>query len=267
MLKQRIITAVVLVAILLAALFAENPIYWQVAISVALLGGFFEWLRFCKIEPLWQQGICFCLFVGLFVVLQAGYVGFSVMVPAACAIWLVLLIFTLFNTFSFIHNRWLKLSIGLITLSVAGWLIIEFKKLDDGPIWVIRFFLSVIAADVGAYFAGKRFGKTKLAPSISPGKTVEGFVGGLLLVVVIFVPMLFSQFEFAVAAALLLTVVVTAVVSVGGDLFESKLKRYVDLKDSSQLLPGHGGVLDRVDSLMAGAPVFALGLLLLDIIG
>lgn len=266
MLKQRIITAVILVAILLAALFATNPVFWQMVICVAVLAAFYEWLRFCKIEALAQKAVAYAAFICLGFVLQAGYVSLALVVPVVCLLWLALLVFTLFDVLSFFHHKWVKLSVGLVTLATAAWLIIEFKKLDDGPVWVIRFFLSVVAADVGAYFVGKRFGKTKLAPSISPGKTVEGLMGGLSLVVLIFVPLLFSQFPVPMALALLLTSVLTALISVGGDLFESKLKRYVGLKDSSQILPGHGGVLDRVDSLMAGVPIFALGLLLLGVL-
>jgi len=263
MLKQRIITAVVLVAILLATLLANNPLYWQLFISIALFTAFIEWLRFCKIEALIEKALACVGFIGFAAVLQAGYIKPQLLVPGVCLLWILLLAFTLLDVMSFFHNKGVKLLVGLITLASAGWLIIEFKKLNDGPLWVIFFFLTVVAADVGAYFSGKRFGKTKLAPSISPGKTVEGLIGGLLLVVLIFVPILFSQFTVTMAVGLLVTVVLTAVVSVGGDLFESKLKRHVGLKDSSQILPGHGGVLDRVDSLMAGIPVFALGLIML----
>ncbi len=263
MLKQRIITAVILIAMLLAALFAKNPLYWQVFIGVALLGGFYEWLRFCQIENVLHKLLSCTVFVVTGYFLHAGYVSFGVAVPLVCLLWLALLAFTLFDVLTFFHFKWIKLLIGLITLATAGWLIVEFKKMDDGPLWIIYFFLSVVAADVGAYFTGKQFGKTKLAPSISPGKTVEGFLGGLALVALIFIPLMFLRFSSGVALALLLTVMLTAVVSVGGDLFESKLKRHVGLKDSSQILPGHGGILDRVDSLMAGLPIFALGLVLL----
>lgn len=266
MLKQRIMTAVVLVAILLGAMFASNSIYWQVVISVAVLGAFYEWLRFCQIESRIEQVASFFVFCVFSYFLLSDRFSLFFLVPIVCVVWVVLLGFTLFGLFNFLHNKWAKLAVGLLTLSVAGWLLIEFKDLEGGVGWIICFFLSVIAADVGAYFVGKRFGKTKLAPSISPGKTVEGFLGGLALVVLIFVPISFTQFSGMIAVGVLITVILTAVTSVGGDLFESKLKRYVGLKDSSQILPGHGGILDRVDSLMAGAPVFAMGLIFLDIL-
>lgn len=263
MLKQRIFTALALVAVLLLALFAANPVYWQIFIGVAISLGFYEWLRFCKLDSIVEKVISLIGFFAFSSVLLAGYLSPQIVVPVVCLLWLALLVFTLFDTLSFFHAKWIKLVVGLLTLSSAGWLIIEFKQLDNGPIWVIYFFLSVVAADIGAYFSGKRFGKTKLAPSISPGKTVEGFVGGIVLVALIFAPLMLLQFPLTTALALLLTAMLTAVVSVGGDLFESKLKRYVGLKDSSQILPGHGGILDRVDSLMAGIPVFSLGLILL----
>ncbi len=263
MLKQRIITALVLVAILLSALLAEKAVYWTVFISVAILIAFYEWQRFCKLEKLLEQAIAYLAFFAFSALLLLGYVPLSLIVPVVCVLWVTLLAFTFFDAFAFFHTKWVKLLVGLLILPTAGFLIISFKSLENGVLWVVCFFICVVAADIGAYFSGKRFGKTKLAPSISPGKTVEGFVGGIALVALIFVPIMFSQFSASTAAALTLTAIVTAIVSVGGDLFESKLKRYVGLKDSSQILPGHGGVLDRVDSLMAGIPVFSLGLLLL----
>lgn len=263
MLKQRIITALVLVTIVMLALFANNPLYWRALISLTVLAGFYEWLKFCGINTIVLKAVAYALFGGCLYVLQNGYIPMSVIISLACALWAVLLLFTMTEGFDFLHNKWLKLLIGFAVLSVAGYLVIEFKSLVHGPMWLLCFMVSIWAADVGAYFVGKRFGKTKLAPKVSPGKTIEGFCGGLVLVLVIYLPVLFMNFDAQSASLLLLTVVLTAIVSVGGDLFESKLKRHAGLKDSSSLLPGHGGVLDRIDSLLSGAPVFAAGLLLL----
>jgi len=263
MLKQRIMTAVVLVAVLLAALFARNPIYWTIMISVMLLAGFYEWLKFCEITNPISQLTSYVLFILTAYGLSQNILAPVVVVGSVCVIWMILFAFTTLNWFSFIHAKWIKLAVGIATLATAGWAVIEIRTIDDGPFWVLGFFLIVVAADVGAYFSGKKFGRRKLAPSVSPGKTVEGFLGGLVLVVLIYIPLLFVLFSTGEAVGLLVTVIVTAIASVGGDLFESKLKRHVGLKDSSQILPGHGGILDRVDSLMAGLPVFALGLLLL----
>jgi len=263
MLKQRIITAIVLVIIVMSALFASKPEYWRGLISLVVILGFYEWLKFCPIDGLVPKVSSYIAFAGCFYLMQLGHVPMSLVVPIACVLWLILLVFTVTDALNVIHKIWLKLPIGIIVLSAAGWLIIEFKELENGPLWILCFLFCVWAADVGAYFVGKKIGKTKLAPKVSPGKTIEGLLGGLALVLIIFTPILFSQFDIKAASLLLITVLVTAFISVGGDLFESKLKRYVNLKDSSQILPGHGGILDRIDSLLSGAPVFAAGLMLL----
>lgn len=263
MLKQRIITALVLVTIVLLALFAGNPLYWRALISIVILSAFYEWLRFCQIEKPITKAISYVLFGVVFYILQKGYVPLNAVVILACLLWVVLLTFTMTSYLEFLHNKFVKLFIGVAILSVAGSLIIELKSLQQGPLWILCFMVSVWAADVGAYFVGKRFGKTKLAPTVSPGKTVEGLCGGLALVLMVYLPILFINFDPKPASLLLLTILLTALVSVGGDLFESKLKRFAGLKDSSNLLPGHGGVQDRIDSLLSGAPVFAGGLLLL----
>ncbi len=263
MLKQRIVTALILVAIVLAALFTPNPIYWRGLISLAILVGFFEWLRFCGITTLPAKAFAYAVFGVCFYLMQSEQLPFDVVVPFACVLWVVLLVFTLTDGLNVLHNMWLKLVIGVMVLSISGSLVIEFKELENGPRWILCFMVSIWAADVGAYFVGKRFGKTKLAPKVSPGKTVEGLLGGMALVLLVFLPILFWQFDLKAASLLLITVLLTTLVSVGGDLFESKLKRHAGLKDSSQILPGHGGMLDRIDSLLAGAPVFAGGLLLL----
>lgn len=263
MLKQRVITAIVLVAIVFAALFAANPIFWRGLISIAVILGFYEWLKFCTVDQTVPKILSYSAFGACFYLLQVGQVPMALVVSTACVLWCLLLAFTLTDALNVIHKTWLKLPIGILVLSTSGWIIIELKQLENGHLWILCFFLSVWAADVGAYFVGKKFGKTKLAPKVSPGKTIEGLFGGLAVVSIIYIPIFFTLFDFQAASLLLLTVLVTAFISVGGDLFESKLKRYVGLKDSSQLLPGHGGVLDRIDSLLSGAPVFAAGLLLL----
>jgi len=261
MLKQRIITAIVLVSVVLTALFLKNPLYWRSLVSIAVLVGFWEWLRFCNIVSPVAKVVSYGLFGLCFYFLQTGYIPIETVIYSACILWLVLLLFTMTNLLDFFHNSLIKLLIGIAVLSSSGWIIIQFKSI--GPLWVLCFMASVWAADIGAYFVGKRFGKTKLAPQVSPGKTVEGMLGGVGFMLLVYVPVLFYLFSIKAALLLLVTLVFTTLVSVGGDLFESKMKRYSGLKDSSQILPGHGGVLDRVDSLLSGAPFFALGLVML----
>ena len=263
MLKQRLVTAVVLATLLLAALFAEQKVYWQVLINAAILIGFWEWLRFCAISDKVLQAIAFVAFIGTSFLLQSGFVPITLVATLACLVWIVLFVFTMTDVLDVLHNRWVKLLIGIMVIASSGLLVIEFKNIDHGIYWVLGFMAAVFAADIGAYFVGRRFGKTKLAPSVSPGKTVEGFLGGLAFSVALASVLLFNYFSPAAAVLLLVAVVVTVVVSVLGDLFESKQKRYAGLKDSSQVLPGHGGVLDRIDSLLSAAPFFAVTLMLL----
>ncbi len=267
MLKQRIITALVLVTIVFAALLAESSLYWGLLINVAIALGFWEWLRFCGVSNVTHQGLGVVAFVGLIVAAQLEWLPFNLLVICACLLWVLLFVFTLTELVEFLHNPVYKLPIGVLMLLAAGTIVLRLHQLDNGVLWILCFFFCVWAADVGAYFVGKRFGKTKLAPHISPGKTVEGLLGGVALAALIFVPIIAWGFSPGAAVLLLITIFITVLVSVLGDLFESKMKRHVGLKDSSQILPGHGGVLDRIDSLLAGAPFFALGLILLGYAG
>ncbi len=146
-----------------------------------------------------------------------------------------------------------KLLFGAWVLAFSWWSLIWLREQANGPYWVLGFLAIIWLADTGAYFAGKRFGRTKLAPSISPGKTVEGLVGGALCVALYaaIVPGFFVENSRILLA---IVAVVIAIISVGGDLFDIRDRRYAQMKDSSQVLPGHGGVLDRIDSLIAAMP-------------
>lgn len=130
----------------------------------------------------------------------------------------------------------------------------------NGPAWALFALLVVWGADTGAYFVGVRFGKHKMAPRISPGKSWEGFFGGMVTTLLLAVGALtLLGLEWTSLWDLLLLTAVTALFSVAGDLFESLLKRHAGAKDSSDLIPGHGGMLDRVDSLLAALPIFVVG--------
>ena len=263
MLKQRIITAIILVALVLLALTSDSSVYWRALINLAVFVGFWEWLRFCKIESMLVQLGMFAVFALICAAMQFGWLPLDSIVQFGCVLWLVLIVFTMTSLLDFLHTPFFKVPIGMAILSIGGLIVIELKNLDQGALWILGFMVSVWAADVGAYFVGKRFGKTKLAPHVSPGKTVEGLLGGLVFALLIFVPLIFYVFDSNHAAFLVAAVIVTVLVSVMGDLFESKQKRFADLKDSSQVLPGHGGVLDRIDSLLSAAPFFAITLILL----
>jgi phosphatidate cytidylyltransferase len=156
--------------------------------------------------------------------------------------------------------RGVKLVAGSLAV-VPAWAALCVIHADgpQGPLWALFALALVWVADSGAYFAGVRFGRRKLAPTISPGKSWEGLAGGLLaslLLAAAAVPLLHAGW--AALPRLLLLALVTVLVSVAGDLFESLLKRHAGAKDSSDLIPGHGGVLDRIDSLLAALPVFVV---------
>ncbi len=147
---------------------------------------------------------------------------------------------------------------GLMVL-IPCWLAINFiRNIPESGIYILLYlFVLIWGADSGAYFAGKLWGKTKIAPKVSPGKTWEGLGGALIVTLIITLGTLYGvHTPYRLWAFVCLITVVTILFSVAGDLFESMLKRNAGLKDSGRLLPGHGGILDRIDSLTAAAPVF-----------
>lgn len=148
--------------------------------------------------------------------------------------------------------------IGLLILLPAWQGLVLFKQWPEANWLILAVMVLVWGADIGAYFAGRRFGKRKLAPQVSPGKSWEGVFGGLLATLLICVGVaIYRDWSFVGLLMGLLGTAVVVLISVVGDLTESMFKRQSGVKDSSNLLPGHGGVLDRIDSLTAAIPVFA----------
>ncbi len=154
------------------------------------------------------------------------------------------------------------LGLGLVTLWICSHSVIYLHYVYGG--WVLLYMLTLVwLADIGAYFTGRRFGKRKLAPAISPGKTWEGVYGGIFVTLVwmLLIYWLTDILHLGLLPFLLIGIS-TVVISIAGDLFESILKREAGVKDSSNLLPGHGGILDRIDSVIAASPVFVSGLVI-----
>src|SRR5471032_55090 len=267
MLKTRILTALVLLAVLLPVLFFNNFIAFAVVATAFFGAAAWEAARLFGLGAPRLFGVACCVLfgAGLLLVVPPGLIG--LLFALSVLLWLIR--FTP------------SLAIGLpALLSPANWaLSLSFTVALFGCFYaIVRLFqhspgylLSVMAlvwiADIGAYFSGKAFGKRKLAPSISPGKSWEGAIGGGIAVLALseltivsgaswlqdtFAVRLQARFGWAGALAILV------VVSVVGDLFESQLKRRAAMKDSSNLLPGHGGVLDRIDALIPVLPLAAL---------
>jgi phosphatidate cytidylyltransferase len=160
-------------------------------------------------------------------------------------------------------SRWMRALIGLLTLIPAWLALIYLRGQDDGQMLILLLIAFVSSADIGAYFSGKRWGKAKLAPEVSPGKSWAGFWGGLVVSNLFAVSVWYACGEPLLSMWQLLSIApIVAMVSVLGDLLESMIKRHRGVKDSGTILPGHGGILDRIDSLTAAAPVFALSLML-----
>ena len=270
MLIQRIITALVLLAILLPAMFYPSPVPFMVVSLLLLAAGAWEWgvlngysrgaalllIMECMVLCVlaWKLGLPWVQTPTLWLVVGGAWVLLGVfLVRAGVPAWPRLVL-------------WLRIVGGVVLLSLA-WLAVAQARVRG-----INFLLSVLclvwAADIFAYFAGKAFGRRKLAPAISPGKSWEGVWGGMVGVAVLAVGWIafdritgqatLSLYSVLFAKGwwlLLLGVIFLAAMSVVGDLLESLVKRSGGFKDSSNLLPGHGGVLDRVDALLPAVPL------------
>jgi phosphatidate cytidylyltransferase len=259
-LKERILTALLLAAALLTVLFFASRDVGVVLFGLLLLVAGWEWAGLAHM----RHGVAragYTLLVALLIGWLAWWMPTGRLTPQV--LWIQLgtwvLAAVLLARFPLrIPPRVVALA-GLVILPLA-WLTFAhlLKAKAFGPYWVLYLFAIVTAADVGAYFSGRRFGRVKLAPRVSPGKTWEGLIGGLLLVVLVSFGAA-NWFGVPVGGLLALSLGVAGV-SVVGDLGISMLKRSAGLKDSGQLFPGHGGVLDRIDSLLAAIPVYVLGL-------
>jgi phosphatidate cytidylyltransferase len=271
MLKSRIITAMVLLAILLLALFLLPPVLWAALIVLMVMQGATEWSRLSGLT-----GRMATLYSLLSVLIMAGLAmadlylaqetrfGLQLVVYSVSALlWLVLVPSWLMAGWKITHPYLMAL-VGWAVLLPTGLAMMDLRAAAPAP-WLLLFVMGLVwVADSAAYFAGRRFGKNKLAPSISPGKTWEGVTGavfGVSVYVVLvwsFSP-LFSERQ--ILPPLVLTAWWWVVLAVIGDLFESAIKRQAGVKDSGALLPGHGGLLDRIDALTSTLPLAALALL------
>lgn len=272
MLKLRVITAVVLLLLFLLALFAL-PVYgWVALVVVVVMQGASEWARLSGLTGLranffWVLTLAMLLILVWLDASQPGekQVFVHMLVYSVSALLWLIVVPTWLMTGWKVKDPILMALVGWAVLIPTGLAMMDLRLFDPSP-WVLLFVMGLVsAADISAYFAGKRFGKNKLAPSISPGKTWEG-VAGAMLGVSVYVLLVWSFSPFFSQRELLPILLLASwwwvVLAVIGDLFESAVKRQAGVKDSGALLPGHGGLLDRIDALTSTLPLAALAILL-----
>ncbi len=282
MLKQRIITALMLIPLVLGALFFLPLKFFALLAALVFLLASREWSGFVCAAPQQWLPIVFCLLLGasLFWLpveqLWTPHLHPLVMgvLWTAVSWWLLGLLLVLRYPQSaklWKESIWLKSLFGLVTLVPFFWSLVAIRGYNfyHDPMmgaWILLFVMGLVwAADSGAYFFGKAFGKHKLAPAVSPGKTIEGMCGGLFTASLLAIGVTWSMgFVPAKMITVLCCSLLAGLASVLGDLTESMFKREAGIKDSGTLLPGHGGILDRIDSLTAALPVFLLSYLLLS---
>ncbi|TXS92091.1 phosphatidate cytidylyltransferase [Parahaliea maris] len=275
MLKQRVLTALVMAALFLSAMALLPLPGLALFFAAAVALGAWEWAPLAD----WRSPVGRVLFVLLNLGLLAGlYVYCDLgarpqraqvqpVLGLACLWWSFLMLWVKGYPSSALLWRSFaaRTVMGMLVMGFAWVAAVYLLSFPRGGILMVCMVLIVAAADIGAYFAGKRFGKHKLAAAVSPAKTWEGFWGGMasvVLLALLFWYLLPPAMAHISLTAVIAVTVATALASVVGDLTVSMVKRESGVKDSGSLLPGHGGVLDRLDSICGAAPVFALGLLL-----
>ena len=255
---QRIKTAIILIIIVGIALFAsQTPIFFAPLLALGVTIAAHEWT---KLMPKWRQPAVFVLMVLAITLISLMFkVTWLFWWVASLVIWLMALSWVgKFPT----HTNWYGKKLGLMGVVILTASITAMLYLWQLSAWWLMYvFLLVWCADSGAYFVGRKLGRRKMAPNVSPNKSMEGLAGGLVtgLLVVVVISVFKLQLTGTALVAFVALSALTILASVLGDLFESMLKRRAGVKDSGTILPGHGGILDRIDSLLSATPIFALG--------
>ncbi|MEH6469345.1 MAG: phosphatidate cytidylyltransferase [Porticoccus sp.] len=271
MLKQRVITAIVIAVVFLLALFSLSPYSFSLAVAVVVIYAAWEWSDLSGISGhplrLAYTAVLAVLLAVVAYILGLTTEGSIQLAPGRSLLmtmvpwWAIALLWVQGYPSSAIlwGSCWVRGIMGFLVL-VPTWSALVILIHSAQGQWMILLVVMIVAlADIGAYFSGRHFGKHKLAPSVSPNKTWEGLLGGVVAnVVVVLLLGAILKLDSRTWGLLAVMIMITALASVLGDLLESMVKRHRGIKDSGNILPGHGGVLDRVDSLTAALPVFTL---------
>lgn len=265
MLKQRILTALILIPLTLLVLYYLPPVPFLILISFITLGAAWEWTNLMGLTS--KKARFFYLLLTVLAFVGVLFVPVGTLFIATFVWWIIASLLVIF--YPRLSRLWSK---GWIVRGLMGflvlvpcWAAINFiRNQDDGFYRLLFLFVIIWGADSAAYFVGRKWGKTKLAPRVSPGKSVQGAIGAFIFTLfIVFGVVLFLDISKDLWLWCFAISLITVLFSIMGDLFESMLKREAGLKDSGNILPGHGGLLDRIDSLTAAAPVFVLGVLVL----
>lgn len=270
MLKQRVITAIILFALFLTALFGLPGAGWKALVLVVVWQGAVEWAKLSGLSGRAAMGywaLTLAVMGGILwldysLALEQQTLSHLVWYGMAVLLWVLIVPAWLMLGWR-PKNPWLMGLVGWIVLLPTGLAMLDLRAYSP---WLLLFAMTlVMMADISAYFTGKRFGKNKLAPAISPGKTWEGVFGAMIgvtvyLIVVMWASDLYKHYPFS--PGIIVAGWLWVALAVVGDLFESAVKRQAGVKDSGALLPGHGGLLDRIDALTSTLPFAAIALVL-----
>ncbi len=268
MLKLRILSALVLVPLVVLGVLYLDPRSFALLLAIALLLAAREWSSLVPLhKPMSRVSLVVATFAAVMVfwLFANNELLVNAVLWIAMAGWILMLFWITTPALGQAEipaHTVFKIVLG-ISLLATTWLalVVLRSRPDDGPRWLMFLLALIWVADSCAYFAGRQWGRTKLAPKVSPGKTWEGVAGALTACALFaFGFGRYIGLQGAVLASFTLVCLVTVMFSIAGDLLVSLLKRHRGLKDSGNMIPGHGGILDRIDSLLSAAPVFVFGL-------
>jgi len=261
---KRIFMGLVMACLVMAAIIYLSPMLFYVVVALMLLITGCEWSALIFEKKLSRAIFCLLLVIGLVTVFwlkQCPSFDIIILIASVMAIFIGIIqvfVFANHRQSAFVQSKWLRALLSLVLLFGAQYFITQLRW--HGNVWIVYALALVAMFDTGAYFSGRSFGKHPLAKKLSPKKTWEGFLGGCILGVILSVGLMYCmhlQYPLSIMSWIFVVTmtIIMAMISVFGDLFESMQKRIADKKDSSNLIPGHGGFFDRIDALLFVLPV------------